>query len=316
MVYPEKIKPVRDPLVAHMKARDDPVYEKEDPLWDPKFICDTADMEWHEMDQTVLHRKIERSGLYGDERPPLLKPERFTIFTRNNKAYRVGHGAAGRVFLAQDKQTHEIVAIKGFVHTPPEKIIEECGYFLQAQQKLDDDNFEKAYLRGFLQIKRKSAMSKQMKPLMCVISLAGITKGAVMQLSLTMALVLAQEGKLGISKTEWRDIMYSVVLAAKQFYDQGLQHGDYHGKNIIIGYHNNRYKLTIIDFGQSCTLGRVSKKEDDLFSAMRLVVRAAKVLGWKITLDFANNILENREDLDWHNVLRDLEIAMNKDIAS
>ena len=317
-VYPWKIKPVKDTLVAHIREKDGRVYDKEDPKTDQRFVCDTAQMEYTVAHPENLRNLIERSGLYGDSRPPLLHPTRYRMLTRNNKAYRVGYGGFGRVFLAQDKDSGELVAIKGFKSTMDQQVVKECGYFHKAQQMLEDDNFEKAHLRGFLRIKQGTDMSKVMKPLMCVITLAGLTKGAVMQLALDVALDLA--GNLGISASEWGDIIYSVVLAAKTFYDNGILHGDYSARNICVGYHDNRYKLTIIDFGLSCEQGEAgTEDEEDLFDAMKVVEKAARALNWKNTFNYAKKILRkqyNPGEVDWDNVLRVLESNINKDTSS
>ena len=316
-VWPGPIKPVRDTLVSHIRKADDLIYEVDNPARDKRYICDTAQMEYNAKEKEDVDEMVERSGLYRDGfKPTLLQPTQFHILHRNNKAYRVGFGSFGRIFLAQDRDTGELVAIKGFNVASPETVIQECGYFHQAQQMLDGDRFEKAYLRGFLKIRDDSEMSKNMKPLMCVISLAGLTKGAPIQLTLDVALRLAKE--LDISKKDWQDIMYSVVVAAKQFYDQGLHHGDYNGRNICIGYHDNRYKLTIIDFGSSMPLEKARDKEDDLYTALTQVLNVANKFNWTHTAQCASNVVNNRwgrpkVTVDWCQVLQDLDREMSKD---
>ena len=318
-VYAEEMKPARDAVVFRRRQLDNAKYDK----YDPRSCCDTKQMECNRSSETVVRNKVEKyRHLYGDFTPQLLDPANFRILHRNNIAYKVGHGAFGTVFLAQETGGNgELVAIKGFLDTDIDGMVKECGFFHKAQQVLSDDNFEKAYLRGFLKIRKNSEMAKHLMPYMCVISLAGITKGVPIKLSLDVAVTLLEAQQLGVSHLAWKDILYGVVLAAKMLYDKGVQHGDYHGGNILIGFYEDRWKLTIIDFGKSAEHEKTEvSKLVDYYKAMALVRKVAIILEWKRTSRFANICYTTPEvegkSLNWDKVLDQLMTCMNKDYSS
>ena len=331
-IWPREIKEVRDELTEAKREGDAKDYYL--PLEQEKkyLICFSRDqLEYDEAFERDLHQRIRAdstvSDAYGDFLPPLIEPTQYRILTCNNRPYRVGHGGFGYVFMGQDKDNGEIVAIKAFEKHSSfdiDRILEECGFFHRGQQILTDD-YEKVHLRGFMKIRSGTEMADCFEPLICVVTLAGMTKNVPISCSLAQLRVFEACNTGRLSREVWSDILYNIVKAVQVLNEGGIQHRDYHSGNIVIGYHNGKYKLTIIDFGASVEqTGESSASVNaDLYKAMNVLQDTANVVKMKNTRNYALSILANKPKegtveaaCDWAQVLEGLSYALENDNPS
>ena len=334
-VWPKEMKEVRDKVISSKRFTDAQIYFKPEEEERKELICFSSDqLEYDEAFERDLHHRIRSNRAltksYGDFLPPLIEPTRYRVLMCNNRPYRVGHGAFGFVFMGQDKNKDngELVAIKAFSledkNLDTDRILSECGFFHRGQQLLGDE-FEKAHLRGFMKIRSGTEMDQCFLPLICVVTLAGMTKNVPISCSLAQLRVFEACNTGRLSREVWSDILYNIVKAVQVLNEGGIQHRDYHSGNIVIGYHNGKYKLTIIDFGASVEqTGESSASVNaDLYKAMNVLQDTANVVKMKNTRNYALSILANKPKegtveaaCDWAQVLEGLSYALENDNPS
>ena len=294
---------MRDQVVQMVKFSDDMIYNGIDSESQKEKYLTLDDCVYDEKCESELSDTVKRSNLfrylYAGKLIKILHPERYRIIVRNGKPYKVGTGNEGRIYLAQDLHSNELVAVKtfspGFSNY---RILKECGCIHKAQTIFASEcDFEPVKLIGLFKLKNDSRLTEFYHDIMLVMTLAGLAKNVPVCLPLRQAKSMASYKLLDISLSAWSDILYNVVRGVKLLHDGGLQHGDYHMGNICIGYHDERLKLTIIDFGFGKLYSAVTRRKySDLYQAITTVRNIAEVLELNHTYEYTAAIVDKANE--------------------
>ena len=285
--------------------------------WDKKFYSgDDAEatkyvkLDEFEYDANTENalRQTARYSFYGDNFLKLLDPNNYKLITRKGKAYCLGTGQHSKIFIAIDIKTKGLVCIKAFLReeVTHRRILDEIGLFLKGQAILaNDSDYIPGKFLGFLKIKQGSVLNKYFSDVMAVSSTASLVPNVPLCLTMDVAIKLLEDQKFPPSKEEWSHIIYIICKAAKLYNDNNFSHGDFHSGNMLLTFHDDAFKLNVIDFGYADN----GADDMDIMLAMAAVVKIAKCHSMHNTESFADKTV-----LYYPEVLEALQQAIRQDL--
>ena len=202
------------------------------------------------------------------EKLPLLSSSDYTVITSGGKPVVIRFGNQGKVILAKENQTQDLVVIKiSDYNKDAVDLVVEFGMQNIAHDVLYGCIGAPVF-RGFLQVLRSSPLSNERNfRYLPVCEFCPVVPQLPFSLTMQQALDEHKNGRSLITRDEWISIIHELLKAQKTFERNNICHLDLNLNNVLILFMEDRVFPIIIDYGCSRMLNSKNKSGEPIITA-------------------------------------------------
>ena len=198
----------------------------------------------------TLSEALEQNDSELHQLPDFQPRERYEILTKSGESIILGQGTYGTVYLAQDRTTDDLVAIKAFhkrhYTNNYDADLREVSWTKQAREVLGNQATE---CTGLLLLNQ---FGHNYDRVMAVFSLCSVWKGLPVTMPLFQAIHQENLGKSVLSHDQWKSIFFQLIDGVKKLEDADIVHLDIKENNIMLQFEaSGEVTPVIIDFGMA-----------------------------------------------------------------
>ena len=175
--------------------------------------------------------------------------ERYEILTKDGRSIILGKGTYGTVYLAQDKMTNDLVAIKAFHKVDSidnyEADLREVSWTRKARALLGNNVTD---CRALLLL--DETVSHDYDHVLAVFDFVSVWDRLPVSMMLHDAMTLEATGKSVVSQDQWQSIFLQLIDSMNKLEDANIAHLDIKNNNIMLQFGSSgEVTPVIIDFG-------------------------------------------------------------------